>query len=202
VNEDYYDPYPRLSLERPVLIAGQLGCGAASMGRLVSARTGLAFCEIDRLIEHEAGCSLAKLANEQGGGRIERLAETTLDRVSRQTPFGLIVLDRAWLPATARSLLRRRLDFIHVQRDAAHLRERWGDDACRGGGWLQDAVRAAEQQQPGSGFEAALRAREPLLAEATILLDAQDQHPHRMAEVLMEALESLASFRARRVMRA
>lgn len=201
MTEGYYDPYPRFALERPVLIAGQLGCGAPSMGRMVSARTGLAFCEIDRLIEHESGCSLAKLVNEQGGARIERLAETILDRVSRQTPFGLIVLDGAWLPLTARSLLRRRLDFIHVQRDESHLRARWGEDACGGRGWLQDAVRAAEQQQLGSGFEAALRAREPLLAEASILLDAQDQHAHRMAEVLMEALESLASFRARRVVR-
>ena len=62
--------------------AGQLGCGAAAVGRNLAAQTGLAFAEIDRLIEYEAGGrSLARIAVEDGIGRLAAWADASLERL-------------------------------------------------------------------------------------------------------------------------
>ena len=156
---NYYAPQLRLVLPRPVVIAGFSDCDAPAIGRLVSARTGLPFCEIDRQIEHAAGRSLAALVVDEGEGAVDRRAHAILERVSRQRPFGVIVLDRAWLPGPARSLLRERVELVHVRRG--------GVASGRG-----DERRAA------------------LLVDATMLLEAEDQHAHRLAEMLIDALEA------------
>lgn len=60
-----------------------------------------------------------------------------------------------------------------------------------GGVALADGVR------PGTELEACWTARESLLSEATVLLEAGDQHEHRVGEILLGALETITHAEAR-----
>ena len=121
VLSDYYDPHPRLRLERPIVLAGDIGCGAAAVAWQIAAQTGIGFVSIDRLIEHEAGCELARLAVEEGSARLVARTDAVLDRVANETPFGIVVIDRAWPSLVVRDTLRRRTLFARLARSYEHL---------------------------------------------------------------------------------
>jgi shikimate kinase len=186
---DYYEPYPRLRLPKAVVLAGQIGCGAAAIGRNVASRTGLPFSEVDRLIEHEAGSSLARLVVEEGHEGLAGRAEAVLDRLTGRSPRGLIVVDRAWLPLSAREILRRRTRFVFIRRPADYLLERLDQELRRSGDWilggLQAPIRDVVDLKP------LLDRRELLLRESRIVLDGGSGHANRVAEVLLDSLERI-----------
>lgn len=192
---DYYEPHARFRLARHVVLAGQIGSATPAIGRNVSSQTGLPFIEVDRLIEHESGRALARLAVEQGGAALARAADSMLDRVSRQTPFGLIVLDRVWPAARGCTLIRSRMDLVHVCRPVQWLLERLPEEVRRAGDWILAgaSIPSSEDQV----LHDLLARRAPLLREAGIVLDAGGLHAHQVAAVLIESLEQLLSDESR-----
>ena len=187
---DYYDPSPRFLLSRPIVIGGQLGCGAALIGRSLSARTGLPFAQVDRVIEHEAGALLARIAEREGAARVERWARSVLERIVTQPPCGVIVLDRAWPSIEVVGLLRRRCHFIHVKRSPRVLFDRLFHKVRSTDRWLLGEL--ADTFESEADLAKLLAAREPLLDEAGFLLDAGAQHDLQIAQGLVESIEAVA----------
>ena len=190
---DYYEPTQRIVLARPIVIGGQLGCGSRLIGRSLSARTGLPFVEVDRQIEHEAGGSLARIAEEEGAPRIARRARSVLERLSLQRPWSVIVLDHAWPSLESTYLLRRKLDFVHVARPARFLQDRLTKELDFTSRWLLDEPN--DWLDGEIDYSALEENRAPLLTEARILLDAGEQHEHVIAGLLLDSVESLADAR-------
>ena len=187
---DYYDPTPRIRLERPIVLAGQIGCGAAAVAWQIAAQTGLSFVSIDRLIEHEAGRELARLAVEEGITSLLARTDAVFERVAREMPFGLVVLDRSWPSASVRDTLRSRTCFVHLRRPEAYLARQFDEELRRAGDWI------LRTPVPASGDPADLPAllahREALLREAEIVFEADELHPHSLAQGLLETLDGLA----------
>lgn len=194
---DYYDPHPRLVLDRPVLLAGQIGCGAAAIARNVCARTGLSFVEIDRDLEHRAGRSLARIATEDGPGRLEAWAGEVLLHLARQRPAGLVVLSNAWPPQDSGFLeeLASLVQIVRIDRSPQFLGPRLDTAVSRSGDWIVSAwpgwaqAMASDTVQDRASRDRFLARRSPLLDSAQTLLDAGDQHENAAAEILMAALE-------------
>jgi shikimate kinase len=191
---DYYDPSPRLRLGRCVVLAGQIGSGAPAIGRHVCSRTGLPFHEVDRLIEHEAGCSLARLVVERGRERLERQTESILIRLLQQQPYGVVVLDKAWLPARTKQVLRLRTHFVCIQRPTSYLLEQIDTEVRRSGDWILEGARLPFREDVD--LKPLLDRRAGLLCEARILLDAGEQHVGRVASVLLESFEQISGAEA------
>jgi shikimate kinase len=195
---DYYDPHPRLTLERPVLLAGQIGCGSAAMARNVCGRTGLSFVELDRELEHRAGRSLARLATEWGRDRLAREASLALLELAAKRPAGLIVLANAWpaIPEGYLERLRERVHLVHIDRPRSFLVPRLEQEVARAGdwivaswpGWPSAAETPEEQTRQSADF---FSEREPLLLSAHSMLDAGTQHANAIAEILLESLEGV-----------
>jgi len=184
---DYYDPHPRIRLDKPIVLAGQIGCTAAAVGRSIAGQTGLPFTEVDRLIEHEAGCNLARIAVEGGVDRLAAWADSMLFRITTETPFGLIILDCAWPSMAARGLLRDRTHFVHLHRSPAFLRHRFATEIQRTGDWILEELADFAGAETG---EVDLRGRrDTILCAADTVLEAGDLH--RVAEMLMESLERI-----------
>jgi len=194
--DDYYEPHACLALMRPVVLGGQVGCGARLIGRSLSARTGLPFVEVDRQVEHEAGVSLAKLAAEQGVGQVAARARSVLEAVAIRRPWSIVVLDRAWPTSEVRPLFRRRLDFVHVRRPAGYLRGRMRQELWRSAGGNGCAVLSVEGRSEEE-VDACSTARDSLLNEAKVLVEAGEQHEHRVGEILLGALETITHAEAR-----
>ena len=187
---DYYDPHARLSLSRPILVAGQIGSGTRLIGRTLCARTGLPFVEVDRQIEHEAGRSLARIATEDGLNRLANWSRSVLERLAIQRPWAVVVLDRAWPARESSSVLRRRFDFVSIQRDPAFLFERVEEVLHSEHHWILTGHENKLESE--HDLECLHAERDPLLREAGIMLDAGAQHEHRVASILLDALEPVA----------
>lgn len=184
---DYYEPFPRMLLARPVVLAGQIGCGARLIARSLCARTGLPFVDIDRKIEHEAGASLDQIARDQSPARITRLARMMVERHATQRPWSVIVLDRAWPTLEVASLLRRKVDFVHIQRSPDFLLPRVRKELRIVGSWIRSGL--TEELFDETHLKPFLDQRIPLLAQAGVLLDAGSQHELGVASILQESLE-------------
>ncbi len=191
---DYYEPYARFSLERPLVLAGQLGCGARMTARILCARSGLPFVEMDRQIEHEVGDDLAAIAEREGPKRVAERARLVLERIALQRPWPVVALDRAWPSDAAFRLFGRKLDLVRIERPTAYLLERLEKEIHGAGAWvLGDRPFVFRNEEDLEAFGAL---REPLLERAGILLDAGDRHEHEVAEIVLEGLESVAHARA------
>lgn len=189
---DYYEPHARLRLGKTVVLGGQIGCGAAAIGRNVAARIGLSFSEVDRLLEHEAGMSLAKLAFEDGPDRIGLRAESVLARLVQRPPHGIVVLDRAWPPPSAQEILSRQALFVRIDRPADYLARRWAVELERSGDWLLGGASLRLPIQDAGDLQPFFAQREVLLREAQIVLEAGDQHANRVADLLLESFEQIS----------
>lgn len=189
---DYYEPHARLRLGKTVVLGGQIGCGAAAIGRNVAARIGLSFSEVDRLIEHDAGMSLAKLAFEDGPGRIGLRAESVLARLVQRPPYGIVVLDRAWPPPTAREILARQALFVQIHRPADYLARRWEAELERSGDWVLGGASLELPIRDARDLEPFFARRETLLRESQIVVEAGDQHANRVADLLLESFEQIS----------
>ena len=188
---DYYEPHSSFRLTRPIVLGGQIGCGARLVGRMLCARTGLPFVEVDRQIEHEAGQSLARFAETHGTKRIAYRARAVLERLATQRPFPVIALDRAWPGADTAPLLRKQFDFVHIERPTHYLLDRIEKELHAAGSWLLGDQPLVLRNE--SDLAPLLDEREPLFSEARILLDAGERHELQVAEELRSALESVTN---------
>ena len=191
---DYYDPHPRLVLERPVLLAGQIGSGVAAMARHVCGRTGLSLTEVDRFLEHREGRSLARLATEWGAKRLAKETSDALRSLVSKRPAGLLVLGNAWpgLSEQGQAQLMSTVHGVHIARPEAFLWQRIQNEVTRVGDWIVQDWRGwpntdVNSQEAGRFFAV----RRPLLLSAESLVEAGEQHENEVAEVLLASLESV-----------
>ena len=199
---DYYEPYARLVLSRPLVIGGQFGCGTRLIARSLCASTGLPFVDVDRKIEHEAGRSLARIAHEEGLGRVEEWSTLLLERVVSQRPCAVIVFDHAWPSDEIASLFGEKCDFIHVERDVVSLVQRASKDLSGTASWLaaeglSDASKS-DDWTLDRAIEAIFARRAALLQTAGTLIAAEGLHAHEVAQLLRESLEPFAASGPRR----
>ena len=63
----YYDPYPIVNLERPVVLMGPPWSGVVACAAWIANTTGLRFVDLDAIVEHRMETSVVSLAKDLGG---------------------------------------------------------------------------------------------------------------------------------------
>jgi XRE family transcriptional regulator, aerobic/anaerobic benzoate catabolism transcriptional regulator len=94
---DYYDVYPANLLDKPLALTGFYGAGVQRVGTSLSTRTGLPGIDLDRWIEHEAGCSLSEMHLTRPAEEHPRLERLLLKRALQERPAGVIMLGEGTL---------------------------------------------------------------------------------------------------------
>lgn len=121
----YYDPYPLVNLDKPLCLVGFMGCDIHSIGYFIASLTGLPFVEVDKLIEHEVGMSLAQLYLERGEEEWRRLEDYFLRKTLDMKPARLICLgDGALINPQNQSICLQNADLIYIRRPQRSLLER------------------------------------------------------------------------------
>src|SRR5207244_11927409 len=110
---------------RDLVLIGMMGVGKSSVGRRVALRLGRQFVDTDKLVEEEAGCTVAEIFASEGEPAFRALENAAVRRALESDPFAVIafgggaVLEPAnvglarelalvvWLQAPARELARR-----------------------------------------------------------------------------------------------
>lgn len=187
--DDYYAPHPRLLLDQPLLLVGQVGSGTSAIARSIAARTGVPFADVDRDVESEAGRALAELVGHEGLAALAERSARALDRALSRRPCAVIAGGSAPVAAERAAWARERAGVVYVRRPADAL-------------WRR--IRAQLEDRPGSLYPFALAtpetpealqpfldAQEPELARAHVLLDGGDRHVHAIAAELVDALDRI-----------
>ena len=180
----YYDPYPQVRLAKPLCLVGFMGSEAHSVGYFISSMTGLSYVELDKLIEHDVGMSLAQLYLEDGERRWRQLEATHLSRVLKQTPPRLICLgDGSLLNPENQKLCLSLANLVYVRRPRAALLR----NIQRGRVETPGRYPYWSQRIPHSvgDLDALLRSREPTYELAHTLIDAGELTSLEVARRLM-----------------
>ncbi len=90
--EGYYDPYPRVALERPLALTGFFGAQVEQVAHGLSARTGVPFLSLDRWMEHRVGQDLGRTYLERGECSTRDLEREALAHALAHRPMGIIAL--------------------------------------------------------------------------------------------------------------
>lgn len=89
---DYYDYSPQVDLSVPIVVSGYLSDFTRSVTYRAASHLGLAYYDIDRLVEHEAAMEIGQVLLEEGEAAYREVESQCLARVLGETPVGLIAL--------------------------------------------------------------------------------------------------------------
>jgi XRE family aerobic/anaerobic benzoate catabolism transcriptional regulator len=149
---------------RVVALVGLRGAGKSTIGKALGAKLRVPFVELDRLVEKEAGLSLANIFAMHGEAYYRRLAREALTRFLAETEAavvatgGGIVTDRESF-----KLLQKRARTVWLQ---ATPEDHWKRVLQQG-----DVRPGAASPHAQEELRALLKSREPLYAQAELAVD-------------------------------
>lgn len=121
----YYDPYPQDMLEQAICLIGFMGCEIHSIAYFLSSLTGYPFVEVDKLVEHEKGMSLAQLYLEQGEKVWRKSESEQLKNALSLRPARIICLgDGALLNKDNQKLCLEQSKLVYLRRPHQSLLKR------------------------------------------------------------------------------
>ena len=110
---DYYDYGARIALGRPTVVTSYLSDFTRGVTYRASALLGLAYRDIERLVEHDSGMNISRVLVEYGEAYYRELESRVLERALKERPAGLIALgDGSLLSANNLALVRKTADLI------------------------------------------------------------------------------------------
>ncbi len=183
--QGYYDMYPGIYLERPLVLTGFLGSQTAQTAQALCALTGLPLVDLDRDIESRAGQSISHFFLREGECAFRNVEHALLGQALDRKPPPVIALgDGALLSADSRRLVTQRADLVWLTAPLSELAAR---------------VRSQLEKRPGSvpafmqkgsvvtalGLQPLYEERVEGYAAATESLDIRGKTPTQVAQQLI-----------------
>ncbi len=188
MDDDYYSPHATAALSAPVALIGGHGSGAAQVAQALCARTGIPFDDIDRTIEHMAGCSLAALSLRPEAGRYVELLRSALDQALRRRPCPVIALGPDGLrDAACRRRITGAATLVYLRAEPQVLAQRVSAQLREQPTRYYPALANIEAATPTRLAEL-LDERSADYEAATLTIDIKDQSPIALAMLLMPQL--------------
>lgn len=187
MHSDYYDPSPPRPLDRPVVLAGFVGARVDTVARLLAATTGHPLVDLERGIEHHAGCTIAEIVLRDGVPELRRLEARWLPLALTRRPPPIVALGEGTLLDPAmRGLVARTSTLVYLRAPLDHL---------------VAVLRAQIAANPGRHYASLfglqpseallapiLQERRPGYEAADVVIDANDA-PVRVAAAIQAALQ-------------
>ncbi|HCH62236.1 MAG: hypothetical protein CL927_07835 [Deltaproteobacteria bacterium] len=124
---EYYSDYPDAvqapALGRPWVIAGPPGVGIGSVGSSLCSLTGWPYVEVERIIEHEVGRSIAGLVSREGISLVTARCWSRVYRAIIRSPAACIAVHAPVIasePRLQEILARARLVYLDADPAALH----------------------------------------------------------------------------------
>jgi XRE family transcriptional regulator, aerobic/anaerobic benzoate catabolism transcriptional regulator len=164
---------------RHIALVGMRGAGKTSVGQLLARRTTAPFYELDRLIENDAGLSLAEIFDLEGEEYYRALEEKTLEKVLKRKPGVIAAGGGLVMNPTALFMLKLNASIVWLQAapQALLARVRSSKDQSRLGAYAQ----ASKQ------LKAILVRRTPYYAQADLIIDTTHESPEAIVDAIVHA---------------
>ena len=172
-------------LNRTVTLVGMMGAGKSSIGRRLAARMAVPFRDSDSEIEMAAGCSVADIFERFGEEEFRDGERRVILRILKESPHVLATGGGALLDAETRAQIASHAYSIWLRAPLELLLDRVERRNTRPLLW---------KGNPRETLERLLGEREPLYAQANLVVDTQDGPHHVVVDRIVKALKSESVF--------
>ncbi len=176
----------REPVPRSISLVGVRGAGKSSIGKLLASRLGIPFIEFDAMIENAAGISLVELFELHGENYYRKLEKEILSkflvhssRVVLATGGSLVTDRETW------GMVKRQCHTIWLK---ARAKDHWNRVVAQG-----DMRPMVNNPSAMDELRTLLRSREPLYAEAAMVIDTSKRTAKECVELLAKRLRSQTS---------
>ena len=176
---------------RHLVLIGMRGAGKTTVGQLLARRMTAPFYELDRLIENDAGLSLAEIFDLEGEEYYRALEEKTLDKVLKRKPGIIAAGGGLVMNPTALFMLKLNASTVWLQAapEALLARVRSSKDRSRLGAYPQ-----ARKQ-----LKAILDRRTPYYAQADVIIDTTHKSPEAIVDAIVHAFTQQSAARQKNI---
>lgn len=172
-------------LHKTVSLVGMMGAGKTSIGRRLAARLDVPFCDADHEIELAAGMTISEIFAKYGEPEFRRLERSVIARLLHNPPYVLATGGGAYMDESTRAAMQESAFTIWLKAPVdillGRVKKRHGHE--------QNRPLLATDDMRGT-LERLLTAREPVYAQADMVLESADE-PH--AVLLDKIVAVLAS---------
>ncbi len=171
-------------MNRHVFLSGPMGSGKSTVGRLVAARLGRPFVDLDLAVEAREGASPGALFRERGEAAFRLIERQVAREMAREEqPLVCALGGGTVVDPSTRALIRERGTLVTLDAEADELLARIGDDRARP---LLDVDGADRRAVLGR----ILDARAAAYAEAHAVIDTAGLSPDVVADRVVAAVRA------------
>jgi shikimate kinase len=179
---------PRLTIPKPIVLVGMMGAGKTSVGRHLAQKLGLPFIDADGEIESAAQATITEIFERDGEAAFRSGERRVIARLLDGPVCVLATGGGAFMTPETRAKIHERAISVWLRADLDLLARRVGRRRDRP---------LLNHGNPRDTLARLLAVRNPVYAEADIVIDSGEQTPDEVAEALIAALRSfLADGRA------
>lgn len=171
----------QLQLDRPVVLVGMMGAGKSTVGRLLAETLNLPFFDSDDEIEAAADMSVSDIFATHGEDEFRRVERRVIERLVSGEVLVLATGGGAFMNEDTRRMLNEKTRTVWLRADLELL---WRRVSRRGGRPL------LQQPNPKQVLQELLEAREPVYAQASLVVDSLDGPHIHTVNAILEALNA------------
>ena len=170
---------------RSIALVGVRGAGKSTIGRQLATRLGIPFVEFDSLIEKAAGISLVELFTLHGENYYRKLQREVMEQLLPASPRVVIAIGGSLVTdPEAWTLVRRHCHTVWLK---ARARDHWNRVVAQG-----DIRPMVNNPRAMDELKELLRTREPLYAEAELVVDTSKNSAEESVELIVQKLGLVA----------
>ena len=172
---------------RHLVLIGMMGVGKSSVGRRLALRLGRQFLDTDKMVEEEAGCTVADIFAGEGEAAFRTLEAAAVRKALDSQPYAVIAFGGgAVLDPITRGLARQLALVVWLQAPARELARRVSASMRRSGGAARPLL--AQGRSPEQVLDEIARAREDAYKSAAhVLVDTAGRSPGQAATAVLVA---------------
>jgi shikimate kinase len=172
---------------RHLALIGMMGVGKSSIGRRLALRLGRQFLDTDKLVEDEAGSTVAEIFAAEGEAAFRALEAAAVRRALESDPYAVIAFGGgAVLDGANASLARQLALVVWLQAPARELARRVSASMRRSGGTARPLL--AQGRPPETVLQEIAEQREDAYkAAAHVLVDTAGRSPSQAATAVLVA---------------